>query len=198
MIGLSHKTAPLEVRERLAFGEEELPEALRALRALPGVREAFLLSTCNRTEVYLCTWEQPDRGQVAEALARLRRADAASFLPHLGLAANDEAARHLLRVAAGLESMVVGESQVLGQVRRAFAVARATGATGPVLHRLLQVAIACGRRVRAETSLGRPSASIPHAAFDRCRRSWGSARDRTVGIVGAGEMAQLAAKAFSA
>ncbi|MDR7500224.1 MAG: glutamyl-tRNA reductase, partial [Armatimonadota bacterium] len=71
MIGLSHKTAPLEVRERLAFGEEEVPEALRAVRALPGVREAYLLSTCNRTEVYLCTWEQPDLGRVAEALARL-------------------------------------------------------------------------------------------------------------------------------
>ncbi|MDR7559459.1 MAG: glutamyl-tRNA reductase [Armatimonadota bacterium] len=198
MIGLSHKTAPLEVRERLAFGEEEVPEALRAVRALPGVREAYLLSTCNRTEVYLCTWEQPDLGRVAEALARLRRVDKSSFLPHLGFAANEEAARHLLRVAAGLESMVVGENQILGQVRRAFAAARATGATGPVLHRLLQVAIACGRRVRAETGLGRRSASIPHAAFDRCRRSWGVAHDRTVGIVGAGEMAQLAAKAFSA
>jgi len=196
MVGLSHRTAPLAVRERLAFGEEELPQALRALRSLPGVREVFLLSTCNRTEVYLWTREQPRVSQVTDVLAALRRVDAASVLPHLGLSVNEEAARHLLRVAAGLESMVIGESQILGQVRRAYAVAGAAGAAGPVLHRLLQLAIACGRRVRAETGLGRRSASIPHAAFERCRRIWGSAHGRVVGIVGAGEMAQLAAKAF--
>jgi len=196
-VGLSHKTAPLAVRERLAFGEDELPRVLRFLRDLPGVQETFVLSTCNRTEVYLRTPEHPPVSQVAQVLGGPRQVSPETFAPYLSIALNEDAARHLLRVTGGLESMVVGESQILGQVRRAFAAAGSTGSIGPVLHRLLQLAIAAGRRVRGETGLGRRSASVPHAAFARCREIWGSGHGRAVGIVGAGEMAHLAAKAFA-
>lgn len=195
-IGLNHKTAPLLVREQLSFAEAELPRALRALRGVPDVREAFLISTCNRTEVYLLTPDRPPVALVSQTLAALRGVPAEVFAPFLTVRLGEDAAYHLLRVAAGLEAMMVGERQILGQVRRAFAAARESGTTGPVLHRLLQLAIASGRRVRAETGLGRRNASVPHAAFALCRSRWGSAAGHAVAILGAGEMGALVAKAF--
>lgn len=196
-VGLSHQTAPLDVRERVAFSDPDLPQALKALRAIPGVREALLLSTCNRTEVYLVTPDGSPQAAVAGVLADLRGTPAAGFAAYLRTLRGEDAARHALRVAAGLESMIVGESQILGQVRRAFAAAHDGGATGPVLNRLMQVAIGCGRRVRAQTALGRRAASVPHAALAAAQQALGGLAGRGLVIVGAGEMAELTAKVFT-
>lgn len=197
LVGLSHQTAPLDVRERVAFSDPDLPEALEALRAIPGAREALLLSTCNRTEVYLVTSDGSPQSAVAGVLADARGTPAAGFRAYLRTLRGEDAARHALRVAAGLESMIVGESQILGQVRRAFAAAREGGTTGPVLNRLMQVAIACGRRVRAQTALGRRAASVPHAALAAAGQALGGVAGRGLVIVGAGEMAELTAKVFT-
>lgn len=196
-VGVSHHAAPLLVRERIAFAESEIPRALPDLRSLPGVREALLLSTCNRTEAYLVTEDRPPVDAVVSALARLRGIARGELDACLQVRLGEDAARHVLRVAAGLDSMVVGEAQVLGQVRRAFGAARFAGTSGPVLNRLMQLAIASGRRVRSETALGRHGASVPHAVLALCRSVWGSTRGRRALIVGAGEMAMLTAKAFA-
>jgi glutamyl-tRNA reductase len=196
-IGLNHKTAPLSVREPLAFAETELPAALTALGALPSVDEALLLSTCHRTEVYLISHDRAPSEMIAAVLGSLRGIAPDTFAPYLSSWRSEDAARHLLRVSAGLESMVVGEPQVLGQVRRAYSAARAAGTTGLVLNRLMQLAIASGRRVRAETALGGHGASVPHAAVSCCRAHWGKVSGRGAVIVGAGEMAALLAKAFA-
>ncbi len=197
VVGLSHKTAPLEVREQVALAAPEYPSVLTRLRALPEVPESLLLSTCNRTEVYLVTPADPPVEDVTRLLGAVRDVSPAVFAPFLVVHRNVEAARHIIRVAAGLESMVVGEQQILGQVRQAFDAARAAGVTGPVLNRLLQLAIAGGRRVRRETSLSRRASSVPHAALALSREVLGSLRGRTVVIVGAGEMAGLVAKVFA-
>lgn len=197
VVGVSHKTAPLEVRERLAFAPAEHRLALASLRRLDGVTECLLLSTCNRTELYLAASGVVPTSLIATALGHLRGVPASEVLPWLTTRTDDAAARHALRVAAGLESMVVGEQQILGQVRRAFEAAQQAGTTGPILNRLMQLAIVTGRRVRRETELSRRASSVPHAALTVCRRTWGAVRGRRVLLVGAGEMAELAAKTFA-
>ena len=196
VVGLSHRTAPLRVRERLAFSERELPATLSAITGLDGVRESLVLSTCNRTEVYLVASERPPVTGVLELLGRSHSFPPQEFRSYVRVLEGEAAARHALRVASGLESLIVGEAQVLGQVRRAYGSARTVRAAGPVLNRLMQVAIGCGRRVRTETDLGRRTVSIPHAAAALVQRTLGLGGRRVV-IVGAGEMAVLVAKVFS-
>ena len=196
VVGLSHRTAPLRVRERLAFSERELPTILPAIAGLDGVRESLVLSTCNRTEVYLVASERPPVTGVLGILGRSRSFPPEQFRSYVRVLEGEAAARHALRVASGLESLIVGEAQVLGQVRRAYGSARTVRAAGPVLNRLMQVAIGCGRRVRTETDLGRRTVSIPHAAAALVQRTLGLGGRRVV-IVGAGEMAALVAKVFS-
>ncbi|HET6946443.1 MAG TPA: glutamyl-tRNA reductase [bacterium] len=196
VVGLSHRTAPLRVRERLAFSERELPATLSAITGLDGVRESLVLSTCNRTEVYLVASERPPVTGVLEVLGRSHSFPPQEFRSCVRVLEGEAAARHALRVASGLESLIVGEAQILGQVRRAYGGARTVRAAGPVLNRLMQVAIACGRRVRTETDLGRRTVSIPHAAAALVQRTLGLGGRRVV-IVGAGEMAALVAKVFS-
>lgn len=195
--GLDHTTAPLEVRERLAFAEADLAGSLPMLRGLPGTAEALLLSTCNRTEAYLVSDHPPDAAAVTGIFAQLRGLDAAGCLPWMRVRYGDEAARHVLRVAAGLESMVVGEHQILGQVRRAFEAAQTAGAAGCVLNRLFQLAVATGRRVRRETGLSGRAASVPRAVAGLCRRELRGLRGRRILVVGAGEMAGLIVKVFA-
>lgn len=196
--GISHKTASLVVRERLSFLPAEVGPALEVLTALPGVREAVLLSTCNRTEAY--TWS--DAGltptQLGAALAEARGLPGDEILPRLSWSGGAGAAQHVLRVAAGLESMVVGEAQILSQVRRALDLAQTAGTAGPVLNRLLQVAIATGRRVRRETGLSTRAPSVPRAALELCRQHLGTVRGRAVLVVGAGEIGALVVKVFAA
>ncbi len=197
-MGLNHKTAPLEVREQVAVDPSAYGPLLAHLQALPGVHESVLLSTCNRTEVLLVTASEPPVENITHLLSTARHVAPESFSPYLVVHPDVEAARHTLRVAAGLESMVVGEQQILGQVRQAFEAARAMGTTGPILNRLLQLAIAGGRRVRRQSGLSPRASSIPHAARDLSLRLLGSLQGRAVVIVGAGEVAGLAAKVFAA
>lgn len=196
VVGLSYKTAPVEVRERLSFAEAEIPRALAALGRLPGIDECLLLSTCNRTEVYLSTADDPPVIDVLRTLGDLRGVPLDELEPSVYVY-RDGAARHLLQVTAGLDSQVVGEAQILGQVRRAFETARAGRATGPLLNHTLQAALAAGRRVRRETALGRVAASVPRAALALCQRHLGSVRGRRTVIIGAGKIAALALDLFA-
>ena len=190
LVGLSHHTAPVEVRERLAFPGGQAARALVALREA-GVAEAVLLATCNRTELYL----NPD-SDAALARVEVFLAETAGPLPgslgrYLYRRVGDEVALHLFRVVAGLDSMVVGEAEVQGQVRDAYQRSAATdpGMTGAVLNRLFQTALAVGGRVRSETSVGEGTASVASVAVDLARKIFGDLRGRRILLVGAGDTA---------
>jgi glutamyl-tRNA reductase len=192
LIGVNHKTAPIELRERIAISREELPETTRALAAVPGVAECMIVSTCNRVEI-LVAIESPAI-DVTSFLHRHFGLDPALLAPHLYEHRDQEAVRHLFRVAASLDSMVVGEPQILGQVKEAFAVARAAGTVGGQLEHLLQSTFAAAKRVRTETEIGSNSVSIASVAVELARKIFGSLQGRTVFLVGAGKMSELAAR----
>jgi glutamyl-tRNA reductase len=197
VVGLSYKTAPLDVRERLAFDPPELPPILASLQRIPSVRECVLLSTCNRTETYLAASGDVAVTDVLRALGEQRNLPPAALEPVVYVHRAD-AARHLMRVAAGLDSMVLGEAQILGQVRRTFEIARTAGATGPVLNHVFQLALATGRRIRRDTGLARLAISVPRAALALGDRVLGSVSGRRVVVVGAGKIARLAVDTFRA
>jgi glutamyl-tRNA reductase len=192
LIGVNHKTAPIELRERIAISRDELPETTRALAAVPGVAECMIVSTCNRVEM-LATVEGQGT-DVASFLQSLFGLEPALLAPHIYQHYDQDAVRHLFRVAASLDSMVVGEPQILGQVKEAFAVARASGTVGGQLQHLLQSAFAAAKRVRTETEIGSSSVSIASVAVDLARKIFGSLHGRTVFLVGAGKMSELAAR----
>ncbi len=197
-VGLNHRTAPLELRERVTFSDAEIPCALEGVLALPGVEEAFLLSTCNRTELYVATTKPSAADGVTEFLCAARGVERSALEPALYFHGGSFAARQALRVASGLDSMIVGEPQILGQVRRALDIARSAGATGPMLNRLMQSAIVTGRRVRQETGLAKGAPSVPRAALSLARDALGSVAGRPMMIVGAGKIASLVAEVFTA
>jgi len=190
--GLNHKTAPVELRERLAISTEALPEATRALMAEPGVKEAMILSTCNRVEVLVA--HNGTEPHLPEFLAEHFALDAAALAPHLYRYQDEEAVRHLFRVAASLDSMVVGEAQILGQVKQSWSVARELGAVKGPLDKLLQGAFSAAKRVRSETQIGSSSVSIASVAVDLARRIFDSLDGKKILIVGAGKMSELAAR----
>jgi len=192
LIGVNHKTAPIELRERIAISREELPEATRALAAIPGVSECMIVSTCNRVEI-LAAVESPDTDLIA-FVHRHFGLDPAILAPHIYEHRDQQAVRHLFRVAASLDSMVVGEPQILGQVKDAFAVARSSGTISGQLEHLLQSAFAAAKRVRTETAIGSNSVSIASVAVELARKIFGSLNGRTVFLVGAGKMSELAAR----
>jgi len=192
LIGVNHKTAPIELRERIAISREELPEATRALAAIPGVSECMIVSTCNRVEI-LAAVQSPDTDLIA-FVHRHFGLDPAILAPHIYEHRDQEAVRHLFRVAASLDSMVVGEPQILGQVKDAFAVARSSGTISGQLEHLLQSAFAAAKRVRTETAIGSNSVSIASVAVELARKIFGSLNGRTVFLVGAGKMSELAAR----
>ena len=191
LIGVNHKTAPIELRERIAISREELPETTRALAAVSGVAECMIVSTCNRVELLAAVETDTD---LTGFLSRHFGLDPALLGPHLYEHRDREAVRHLFRVAASLDSMVVGEPQILGQVKEAFAVARVAGAVGGQLEHLLQSTFAAAKKVRAETEIGANSVSIASVAVDLARKIFGSLQGRTVFLVGAGKMSELAAR----
>jgi glutamyl-tRNA reductase len=191
LVGLSHRTAPVEVRERLAFPGTEAGRALAALRG-GGLEEAVLLATCNRTELYLNPSEEG-------ALARVERflEQAAGALPgpigrYLYRRSGDDVALHLFRVVAGLDSMVLGEAEVQGQVREAYqrSATAEPSMTGAVLNRLFQTALSVGGRVRSETAVGEGTASVASVAVDLARKIFGDLRGKRVLVLGAGETAE--------
>jgi glutamyl-tRNA reductase len=194
-LGINHRTAPLAVRERLAFPKAEVPEAVQALRRLPGVQEIVLLSTCNRVEVYaVATDASRQRAAVIKFLQKARKIPAATFTRAAYQHDDIEAVRHLTDVAAGLDSQVVGEGQIVGQVREAHATALAAGATGTVLNGLFNRALATAKRVRTETEIGRLPASVGSVAVDLAGRIFGELTGRTVLLLGTGETAVIVAE----
>lgn len=193
LIGLNHKSAPVEVRECLAFNPTESVEATAALKRIEGVGEAVLISTCNRVEALLVS---PDPEQ---AIARTKAFLAAhknialdSFEDHLYLHRGEEAIKHVFRVAASLDSMVVGEPQILGQMKEAYRVATEEKASGPILNRLLHKTFFVAKRIRTETGIGDHAVSISYAAIELARKIFGSLEEKQVLLIGAGEMAELA------
>ena len=189
VVGVNHRTAPLEVRERFAHGAHEIPGALGRVLAA-GASGGVLLSTCNRTEFYLSDAAESALDAVWALLGE-RLGDGREARPYGYLRRDRDAARQLYRVAAGLDSMILGESQIQGQVRDAWELSR--GLAGAVLHRLFQSALLVGARVRSETAIGRGAASAPSAAVALAGKIFGELRGRRALILGAGDMAELAA-----
>jgi glutamyl-tRNA reductase len=192
LLGVNHRTAPIELRERLAIAPESLGEADLALLATPGVSEGMIVSTCNRVELVTC-YERaaPD---MMEFLGRYFALDIDVLRPHLYEYEGTDAVRHLFRVAASLDSMVIGEPQILGQVKEAYTAARAVGAVQSSLERLLQTTFTVAKRVRTETQIGIASVSIASVAIDLAKKIFGSLDGKTVLLVGAGKMSELAAR----
>ncbi len=195
LVGLSHHTAPIEVRERVHFPENEVAQAVETLRRREGVAEAALLSTCNRTEALLRLEDgvQP-LPLVADFVSETRRLPRGEFESYLYHHSQRDAVRHIFRVASSLDAMIVGEPQVLGQVKAAYATARAHGCIGGVLDEVLTHSFAVAKKVRSETSIGASAVSVSYAAVELARKIFGSLEGRTVFLIGAGKMSELAAK----
>ncbi|HLK50859.1 MAG TPA: glutamyl-tRNA reductase [Bryobacteraceae bacterium] len=195
LTGVSHKTAPVEVRECLAFPEDSLASALKDLRTRAGVTEAVILSTCNRVEITITTEDGVDPQSTVDAfLADHKTISSDSIAAHLYRYEGREAIHHLFRVAASLDSMVVGEPQILGQLKAAYNTAKETGAVCGWMDGLLTRAFNVAKRVRSETGIGQMAVSVSYAAVELARKIFGSLNGRTIMIVGAGKMSELAAR----
>ena len=193
--GMSHRTAPVEVREQLALEDDKLREVVAALAAQGTAAELMILSTCNRVEVYGVA-EAPGEARAAafRQLGAHRGVGLPSIEPHLYAHSGEEAVRHAFRVAASLDSLVIGEPQILGQVKDAFALAQSCQTVGPVLNALMSQAFRVAKRVRTETEVGRLAVSVSSTAVELARKIFGRLDGKAVLLVGAGEMAELAAR----
>lgn len=195
ILGLNHKTASIDIREKLAFQESEMEEALSRLHSLPTFRENMILSTCNRVEIYAVS-EEVEKS--VEALKRFfseyHAVPLIQFEKNLYLLFGEEAVRHTFRVASSLDSMVVGEPQILGQLKAAYAWATESKTSGLILHRLLHRAFFVAKRVRTETRIGDSAVSVSSVAVELAERIFGSLEQRAVLLIGAGEMCELAAR----
>jgi len=197
LVGLNHKTAPVEVRERLAFTDEACARSLQSLVDGELISEGLIVSTCNRVEVLAATGSlsgTEGAARIGSFLSETRNVPNQFFGEHLYSHADAEAVRHLFRVASSLDSMLVGEPQVLGQVRRAYSNAITAGTAGRVLHRLVHHALRVAKRVRTETGIAASAVSISFTAVELGRKIFGTLKGATVLVVGAGEMAELAAQ----
>jgi len=192
VIGVNHKTAPVEVRERLAIPESRLPEACQRLIAQPGVEEGMIISTCNRVEVVAQL--KNGSGDLRSFIREYFQVDPAEFEQHLYEFREQDAVRHVFRVAASLDSMVVGEPQILGQVKEAYATARAVGTVSAQLDQLLTRAFAVAKRVRTETAVGSSAVSVASVAVELAKKIFGNLAGKQVFLVGAGKMSELAAR----
>ena len=192
-IGLSHRTAPVELRERVDFAREGLDAALAGLAARNVVREMAVLSTCNRAEVYAAADADAAVDEVARFFGEYHGVTPADLQSHLYVHRGADAARHLFRVAAGLDSLVVGEPQILGQVKAAYTVASDQHYTGTVLNRLFHLAFSAGKRVRSETGLGEGAVSVSYAAISLAKKIFGDLGRLQALVLGSGEMGKLTA-----
>ncbi len=197
VVGLSHKTAPVQIREKVAFAPTQMDKPLHQLVAIPDVTEAIIVSTCNRVEIYACTRD------IAGGIARIKRflSDYHNFPleslePHLYTHHGEEAIRHVFRVAASLDSMVVGEPQILGQIKTAYGYAAEFKSSGIILNRFLHKAFSVAKRVRTETKIASSAVSVAFAAVELAKKIFNDLSDKTVMLIGAGEMCELAAKHF--
>ncbi|MCG9127167.1 glutamyl-tRNA reductase [Candidatus Poribacteria bacterium] len=197
-IGTSHHIAPIEFREKLAFSEEQLIESLHNLRNSYHLKEAVILSTCNRVEVYAVAnpqmiTESPTK-TLLDFLSHYHRIGADILKKWSYLHQNIEAIQHLFRVTSSLDSMVVGESQILGQVKEAYDISRSAGGSGTILNRLFTKAFSVGKRIRTETTIASGAVSISYAAVELAKKIFNTLEQKTVAIIGAGEMSELTAK----
>ena len=193
-LGVNHQTAPVSLRERLAFDAGELPEALSALRALPGVQEAAILSTCNRTELYVLA---EDEGEALHEWLAERPGGRLALDAYLYRHRDADAVRHLFRVAAGLDSLVLGEPQILGQVKEAWSSARQAGTLGGSLDRLFQQAFGTAKHARTHTRIGQHPVSVASTAVRLAQDTFARLEESTVLLIGAGETIELTAKHLS-
>jgi len=192
-LGLNHKTAPVEVRERFAVGNTKLGEASQNLLEMAGVPEGVVISTCNRTEFYLAAESAPAAlGKLEHCLAEKVHGHEEPFYRY----EKADAARHLCKVVSGLDSMLLGETEIFGQVKQAYHAAHAAGTTGPVLNRLFQKVFSVGKKVRTQTSIQEGSTSIGNVAVELAEKIFGHLKDSEVMVLGAGEMSRLTAQAL--
>jgi glutamyl-tRNA reductase len=192
--GMSHRSAPVEVREKVAFSPCASRSFLRRLKEGGAAAEAVLISTCNRTELYAVVEDEGARGRLFEALAAEKSLGRGFLERHSYWLTDDEAVRHLYRVASSLDSMVVGEGQILGQVREAYRAATEEHCTGPILNRLFHTSLRIGKKVRSETGLGDNSLSVPRVAVKLAEEVFGTLEGRRALVLGAGEMSELVVK----
>ncbi|HSD90202.1 MAG TPA: glutamyl-tRNA reductase, partial [Kofleriaceae bacterium] len=194
VVGISWRTAPVAVREKLAFREEELAETLQKLTSQLPVSEALLISTCNRVEVYGVAKEGDPTSAVREFLAAQRQIKPKEVGDALYAHTGPAAVRHVFKVASALDSLVVGEAQILGQLKAAYGLANRTGTSGPVLSRALERAFGVAKRVRTETAIARGAANVSSVAVELAGRVFGDLTGKSVLVVGAGKMSSLAAR----
>ena len=192
-LGLNHKTAPIDIRERVSFGPDIVVGALRSLAEHAGAGEAVIVSTCNRTEIY-CAGDALDGDALQRWLSRFHGLDAALVRPYVYSYRDKEAVCHLFEVAAGLDSMILGEPQILGQVKSAFQTAQSSGAIGKLLGRLFQCTFALAKQVRTDTAIGNSPVSVAFAAVTLARQIFADLSAQTALLIGAGETIELAAR----
>ena len=193
--GVNHKSAPVEVRERLAFDEHAIGEALQELKRRPGFDEGMILSTCNRVEIAVtCDDSLAEVNAVDQFIADTRHVDRGWVVPYLYRYQDRDAIRHLFRVASSLDSMVVGEPQILGQLKSAYALAKQHGSVNGFLDTLVTRAFSVAKRVRSETEIGANAVSVSYTAVELAREIFGSLKDKKVMVVGAGKMSEAAAR----
>lgn len=192
-LGLNHKTAPLDLRERLAFTPQTLPEALTSLASLENVSEAAILSTCNRTELY-CSTQQLDNENIIEWFSHFHGVDPATIKDHLYQHNHEQTIRHTMEVASGLDSMVLGEPQIAGQMKDAYSLATETGTIGQLLGKLFQHSFSVAKRVRTDTAIGSSPVSVAFAAVSLAKQIFGELDKSTALLIGAGETIELATR----
>ncbi len=195
ILGINHKTAPVALREKMAFSDDRLITALRTLKAQNGVAEVVIVSTCNRTELY---WTGEATGPDMTLWLERHHAPNLDLAPSLYTHQEQRAVEHTFTVASGLDSMVLGEAQILGQLKDAYRVAQDAGSTGPELNKLFQSAFSAAKRVRTETRIGANAVSIASAAVAVAKRVYSDLSERTALLVGAGEMIKLTARHLAA
>lgn len=193
VLGINHRTAPVEVRGQVAFPPEQLARALVELTALDGMHEAAILSTCNRTEVY-CTRDDTSCEAISTWLCRFHQLDEASMQPHFYTYSEAEAVRHMLRVAAGLDSMVLGEPQILGQMKNAYQQALTANSINMLVNRLFQYTFSVAKQIRTDTAIGASPVSVAFAAVSLARQIFGKLENQTALLIGAGETIELTAR----
>ncbi len=195
VVGVNFRTAPVEIRERLSFVESDLPQAMQALQTQKSILENVIVSTCNRTEIYAIVDQlHTGRYYIKQFLAEWFKLPIDSFSPYLFIYEADGAMEHLFRVTAGIDSMVLGETQILGQVRKSFLEAQERGTTGTVFNQLFKQSVTLAKKAHAETAIGENAVSVSYAAVELGKKIFGSLKNKHVVILGAGKMGELAIK----
>lgn len=195
VVGLSHKTAPVEIREKVAFSsQQKLEEGIMLLKRIDGIKECVILSTCNRVEVYIVCNDNNWQDSIIKAFSDYHNIDRKELLSHLYFKEDEDAIKHVFKVASGLDSMVLGEPQITGQLKEAYGFAAGKNATGFFTNKLMHTAFSVAKRVRTETKIGSYAVSISYVAVELAKKIFETLEDKKAMLIGAGEMAELAAK----